>query len=527
MISLLQSESERQSGFSVAQAIWDTLSNRTRPDLTPAFIADMVHLIRGLDGHSKFTFIESSIFDPTLNGRAAALARSDSLDRIARYIEEKMQRFPSNLTSSRKSDRLERRTDILRTLNGTPDNWNDWHWQTANVIQNPDKLSSLILLTASEREILSRARRHRLPFGITPYYLSLMDSQPSENDRALRAQVIPPPDYVDHMSTLRGREREKSDFMRETDTSPVDLVTRRYPGIAILKPFNTCPQICVYCQRNWEIEDAMTPDALASPAKITEAVKWLSQHRGIHEVLITGGDPLVMEDETIKSILNQLAEIPWIDLIRIGTRTPVTLPMRITPEFASLLGKFRIPGRREIALVTHVEHPSEITQDIVDAVNNLRMQGIAVYNQLVYTFFVSRRFEGAALRKLLRRVGIDPYYTFIPKGKEETAAYRVPIARVLQEQKEEMRLLPGLRRTDEPVYNVPGMGKNYLRARQHRDWIGLLPDGARTYAFHPWEKNIIQCESYITTDIPILDYLCRMIAIGEQPADYESIWYYF
>ena len=131
------------------------------------------------------------------------------------------------------------------------------------------------------------------------------------------------------------------------------------------------------------------------------------------------------------------------------------------------------------------------------------------------------------LRGLLKRIGIEPYYTFNTKGKEETANYRVPIARLMQEQKEEARLLPGLTRTDEPVYNVPALGKNYLRAMQHREVISLLPDGSRVYEFHPWEKNIREQKSYVGVDVPILDYLQRLADIGEDISKYETIWYYF
>ncbi|MBW1872827.1 MAG: KamA family radical SAM protein, partial [Deltaproteobacteria bacterium] len=145
----------------------------------------------------------------------------------------------------------------------------------------------------------------------------------------------------------------------------------------------------------------------------------------------------------------------------------------------------------------------------------------------VYTFFTSRRFEAARLRMLLRRIGIDPYYTFVTKGKEETGDYRMPVARLLQEQKEEARLLPGIRRTDEVVYNVPRLGKNHIRAYQHRNLLSIEPNGVRVYEFHPWEKNIIQRDNYIGGDVQILDYLNRLAAIGEDPYDYRSIWYYY
>ena len=98
----------------------------------------------------------------------------------------------------------------------------------------------------------------------------------------------------------------------------------------------------------------------------------------------------------------------------------------------------------------------------------------------------------------------------------------------MQEQKEEARLLPGLARTDEAVYNVPGLGKNYLKARQHRDLISILPDGARLYEFHPWEQNISTINTTFTNqDVPILDYLQRLEYFGEDISDYSTIWYYF
>jgi lysine 2,3-aminomutase len=395
------------------------------------------------------------------------------------------------------------------------------------VATSADALAALAPLRPAEAEAIRQARNLRIPFGVTPYYASLLDADPgSTADRALRAQVIPPLRYVEQMGAAGAERSCAFDFMLEGDTSPVDLVTRRYPAIAILKPFNTCPQICVYCQRNWEIEEAMAPGALAPQRKIEAACRYLAAHPAIREVLITGGDPLALPDAQLLPILNRVAAIKSVDVIRIGTRTPVTLPMRITPELARELGRLRIPGRREVCVVTHVQHPYEVTPELVSAVDRLRCRGISVFNQLVYTFFVSRRFEAAKLRLLLRRAGIDPYYTFIPKGKEETADYRVPLARLLQEQTEEARLLPGSRRTDEAVYNVPGMGKNYLRAFQHRDLLAILPDGSRMYEFHPWEKVMSAKPHHLGTDIPILDYLLRLEAIGESFRDYNSIWHY-
>jgi lysine 2,3-aminomutase len=177
--------------------------------------------------------------------------------------------------------------------------------------------------------------------------------------------------------------------------------------------------------------------------------------------------------------------------------------------------------------VTHFEHCYEVTPQAMEAVQKFRRRGMSVYNQAVFTVENSRRFELAALRRVLRLIGVDPYYTFNTKGKEETRNYRVPLARLQQEVKEEARLYPGLLRTDEPVYNVPRLGKNYLRAEQHHTLLTIMPDGSRVYEFHPWEKKLAMVDTYVDRDVPIYDYLQELRRRGEDPEDYRTIYYYF
>jgi len=528
MRGLLKERSDTLSGFSVAQALWDIARGRPRPDLGPGFFAEMIHLVRGVEGRAPYRTPGDIEIGPKLSGRAAARTRSRQLDRLWERVEAAMARYPDGLSGEARARRAARRRRVLKARGGRPADWADWKWHVRHVIRDPELLAAAAPLDGEEFDRVRRARDGKVPFGVTPHYASLIDEDPKAGrDRAIRAQVLPTEEFVREMTAHHGERERAFDFMLERETSPVDLVTRRYPAIVILKPFNTCPQICVYCQRNWEIDEAMAPHALAPAEKIEAACGWIERHPAVREVLVTGGDPLVLSDAKLKELLGRLARIKRVDMIRIGSRTPVTVPMRITERLADLLGSFRRPGRREVCLVTHVEHPYEITPETVVAVDRLRRRGIGVYNQQVYTFYVSRRFETARLRMLLRRIGIDPYYTFMPKGKEETRSYRVPLARLLQEQEEEARLLPGLRRTDEAVYNVPGLGKNYLRAIQHRDLVSVLPDGSRVYDFHPWEKKIARRGSYVGTDVPILEYLSRLAWIGEDPAEYESIWYYF
>ncbi len=527
--SILAMRSDHLAGFSVATAVRDIARNRPRPDLKPAFYADLLHLLLGVQGRGPGQSPADRVLVPSsLKGRDAAIERSRQLEALGKGMAQQIERYATGLDPETIERREGRRHRVLEALGGSESDWEDWRWHIRHVIRDPDLLAKMISLSERDYDAILEARARKVPFGLTPHHASLLDDEPSSRDRSVRFQVIPPRDYVEGLSRLRHDDPAMLDFMREEDTSPVDLITRRYPGICILKPVTTCPQVCVYCQRNWEIEDAMDPAGIISAPLVEAALDWIDAHPAISEVLMTGGDPFILSNKRLQAMLDRLAAMPHVERIRIGTRTPVTLPMRITENLADLLAMYHDPGRREVAIVTHCQHAYEVTPRTIEAVSRLRRRQISVYNQQVYTFFNSRRFETCALRRAMRQAGIDPYYTFNMKGKDEMKAYRVPIARLLQEQKEEARLMPGMARTDEAVFNVPGQGKNYLRARQHRNLLSILPNGARVYEFHPWEKNITTAiEPYVGPDLPILDYLDRLESIGEDPDDYDTIWYYF
>lgn len=527
---LMTRRAEAKARFSFTGAIYDLAHGKNRPDLTPAFFAEVTYLFLGLEGRGPGTkLVDCHITPIEKKGRFAAIERSFQLDNLSADVNSKSKAYISGLDENVIERRETVKQRILKILGGSESDWIDWRWQVSNILRDVKTLSSMVNLSDEEAECIKTVRKAKIPFGITPYYVSLMDENFSKNglDRAIRAQVIPPLSYLENIQK-QCTDPLDMDFMLETDTSPIDLITRRYPAICIIKPFNTCPQICVYCQRNWEIKDAMQDDALASPKVIDDALSWIQRHSSIHEILITGGDPLAMTDREIEYLISRLSKMTHIERIRIGTRVIVTLPMRVTDKLVEILAKFSIAGKRQIAVMTHIQHPYEITPNVVECVDKLRRNGISVYNQLVYTSFISRKFEAASLRRLLTLIGIDPYYTFCVKGKPETAEYRVPISRILQEQNEEARLLPGLSRTDEAVFNIPGLGKNYLRRQQDRDLISILPDGRRLYEFHPWEKYISGVnKTYIFEDVPILDYLQHLAKSGEDVQDYRTIWYYF
>ncbi|MCP4604090.1 MAG: KamA family radical SAM protein [Proteobacteria bacterium] len=534
--SLIGPINEYRTETSALDCLWK-LARERKDELTHevsvGFIMEFIRLFQGIAGNSNLYRENEGVRRGIpeflkMKGRQAAEKRTETLDEIAAALNKHFMKYPSGLRDEVVEWRKANRRRILNHFGASEEDWKNWEWQVEHVIKDPSVLFDLIELTKEQQDAVNEAARSGIPFGVTPYYLSLMDRTLSIGyDHAVRAQVIPPPDYVKRMAVHKSDRSMMFDFMGEHDTSPVDLVTRRYPMIAIMKPFNTCSQICVYCQRNWEIEECLAPDAMAAEETIDEAMKWLDKHRGVGDVLITGGDPAVMPDEAIEHLLAALAKKSHVYRIRIGTRTPVVLPSRWTKSLTDILQRYHEPGRREIAVVTHFVHPYEVTPEAMEAVQRIAKCGIRVYNQEVFTVENSRRFESAKLRKVLKSIGIDPYYTFNMKGKEETRRYMVPIARILQERKEEARLLPGLDRTDEPVFNVPKLGKNHLRAMQDHRLVMIRPDGARVYEFHPWEKNIAPVPPYNYIDVPIYDYLEELAARGENIREYRTIWYYY
>jgi lysine 2,3-aminomutase len=527
---IVSDRSEKLAGYSLIGYLVTLLTDSgndvfERP--TAGFFAELEHLVKGIMGKTGIYDDKAPAFSKH-KGRKAARMRSADLSRMARTSQKFMNAYTSGLENDAVRRRSRNKARIINFFGITDLEWEKWKWHLKNSIRDADTLKKLVKLTDEEYEAVRRARELKIPFAVTPYYLSLMDfDSDGHRDRAIRAQVIPSLHYVNKLAEYKHNQEHSMDFMLEYNTSPIEGITRRYPHIVILKPVLTCPQICVYCQRNWEIEDVDSASAALPKSKLEAALDWIKNTPEINEVLITGGDPLLLSDQTLESTVSKIAANPTVLRIRIGTRTPVTMPQRITESLVRGLARFHIPGKREVVIITHFEHPYEITPQSMAAVQKFRRNGMEVYNQLVYTYYNSSKFEASFLRQQLRLIGVTPYYTFNTKGKEETREFRVPIARLMQEQKEEARLMPGTVRTDEIVFNVPGLGKNYLKASQHHDIISITPDGRRVYEFHPWEKKLALANTYVYKDVSIYDYLKRLKSDGQDISAYRTIWYYY
>ena len=525
--NLIRSENEQLAHGSSLSLLWKIAHHRPRAisGVGEGFLCEMVFLSLGIDGKFAFYRQHASLEAEPEAEETPGVLRSRLLDRYADHIRDYISRYRSGLDGDIVRMHGRQRRKMMKHFGVSEAEWNDYRWQLKHIITRKEEIEKFIELTGTEREGLDLARRHNVPVQITPYYLSLFNPEAGTSiDRAVRAQVLPSPQYV--MSVAEALASGKTlDFMGEASTSPIHGITRRYVQILILKPFGSCPQICVYCQRNWELKEL--DNYRINRAELQKAIEWIRDNSSIEEVLITGGDPLTLPDDTLRWVLDSVAGIQHVQRIRIGTRTPITMPGRITGELVAMLKSYQELGRREVCVITHFETGLEMTPETLEAVRKLRRAGISVYNQLVFTYYNSRKFETFHLRKLLKRCGVDPYYTFNTKGKEETRDYRVPIARLLQEWTEEARLAPGLTRTDTPVFNVPTLGKSYLQCWQDHEIVQILPDGSRVYRFYPWESMLKLASPYLFTDTPIYEYLKRLQDDGDDVNDYYTIWYYF
>lgn len=524
MKNIIRSENEQNTGLSALKILRKLAADDPDESIFPSegFVMEFIYLFRGINAQSNIT---QEILTIPEDPEKVASMRSRRLNAYAKKMETSINLIPKGTDPQLEKEFQIMKERILKYFKASEHDWYDYHWQMKHIISDLKTVKALVKLSPEEEEGLRSAEERNIPFQITPYYFAMFSPEgPSEIDRAVRAQVIPSRNYCERVADNKMLQVDM-DFMGEKSTSPIPGITRRYPQILILKPIDTCPQICVYCQRNWEIKSV--EDSGVSSNLIYQAINWIRDNKHITEVLVTGGDPLMLPNGYLKKILSKLAEIDHVERIRIGTRIPVTLPYRITPELIALLKEHHEFGKREVCVVTHVEHPTEITADFIQSIRMIREAGMSVYNQQVFTYFNSRKYETSALRRVLKVSGVDPYYSFNTKGKAETEDFRVPIARIQQERKEEARFLPGMVRTDEPVFNVPKLGKSHLRAWQDHEVTMITPAGERIYRFYPWESRVTFVDDYLYTDTSIYDYLKRLQKDGEDPERYGTIWYYF
>lgn len=290
----------------------------------------------------------------------------------------------------------------------------DWRWQARNAVTSVAELAARLRLSEAERAGAERAERAGMPIGITPYYLSLCD--PSDPRCPVRMQCVP---RVEEGDVAPG---DLSDPLGEVAHEVAPNLVSRYPDRALLLVTDRCAVYCRFCTRSRVVGSGHGAAGLEA---IGPALAWLRAHPEVRDVIVSGGDPLAMSTERIVRVLRALRAIPHIETIRIGTRVPVTLPMRVTRELAAALRPFH-----PLWVMTHFNHPKELTPESRRALTRLADAGFPVMNQTVLLAGINDDPEVlAALFRGLVRERARPYYLLQMDPVVGTAHLRTPLAR--------------------------------------------------------------------------------------------------
>ncbi len=274
--------------------------------------------------------------------------------------------------------------------------WNDWKWQFANRITTAEQLKSVLPLTPQEqRDIETCLGAFRM--AITPYYASLID--PNDPHDPIRMQAVP------SILETHADENDMADPLGEMDDSPVPHLVHRYPDRVLLLVTLQCSMYCRHCTRRRAVGEE---DRAITEAALQKAVAYIRDHKEIRDVLISGGDPLTMGTAKLERIISSIRAIEHVEIIRIGTRVPVVMPMRITRELTDMLRRYH-----PIWINTHFNHPNELTPEAARACAAIVDAGIPLGNQTVLLRGVND--DAETMKRLLLglvKMRVRPYYLY-------------------------------------------------------------------------------------------------------------------
>ncbi len=310
----------------------------------------------------------------------------------------------------------------MKTRNGLfanvpEEKWNDWRWQVANRATTLEDLEEAgIRLTEEEKEGI-QATLGKLRMAVTPYYLSLIDLDDPYDP--IRKQAIPT------ANELIFAPYEDADPLHEDVDSPCPGLTHRYPDRVLLLITDQCSMYCRHCTRR---RFAGQCDAEVPMAQIEKCIDYVRHHPEVRDVLLSGGDCLMVSDEDLEYIIAQLRAIPHVEIVRLGSRTPVVCPQRITPELCAMLAKYH-----PIWLNTHFNHPNELTDEAAAACARLANAGIPLGNQSVLLAGVNDCVH--VMKKLVNglvKIRVRPYYIYCCDPSLGLGHFRTPVSKGIE-----------------------------------------------------------------------------------------------
>lgn len=581
--------------------LWQFLTGRLENSEMPSdLFVDLFHLFRLLDGAeiplpSPQRVRSRTERWPSGLDEAVRAIRADNRERMLHLLVQKIENRKSKTPSRYRFAEGMTYDEKYRQVAAW---WDDFRFQLAMAVKSPSELNRFLAgsLSSETMYLLSKARKKGMPFFATPYYLSLLDvTGDGYDDAAIRSYILYSPQLVETYGRIRAWEREDVVEAGKPNAAGWLLpdghnIHRRYPEVAILIPDTmgrACGGLCASCQRMYDFQserlnfefEALRPKE-SWDHKLRRLMNYFEEDTQLRDILITGGDALMSQNKTLRNMLEAVYRMACrkrranagrpdgekyaeLQRVRLGSRLPAYLPMRVNDELVEILREFRekasAVGVKQFIVQTHFQTPLEVTPEAEEAIRKILSAGWLITNQLVYTVAASRRGHTARLRQVLNSLGVVCYYTFSVKGFEENRAVFTPNSRSMQEQVEEKvygRLTAGqaseldalladgrdtaakLRRfmrkyrlpflaTDRSVLNLPAIGKSMTFRL-----VGLTPEGRRILCFdHDRTRRhspIIDRmgEIFIVESKSVAAYLRQIGKMGEDPEDYASIWAY-
>lgn len=569
----------------------------------PGFFEDMIRLFRQLTGKTKLEIPDTKKVEEWMERYPSGLdpriieLRNENKDRILSIIIKKID------TGEKKDPRYKFSPGMTaqEKLQLAYEWWNESLFHLRFAIRTPELLNEMLgnSLDPDTMKILKDAEAAGIPFFVNPYYLSLLHVRvpyfATGADLGIRDYVIYSSKLVEEFGHIVAWEKEDLVEPGKPNAAGWLLpshhnVHRRYPEVAILIPDTVgraCGGLCASCQRMYDFQRGNLNFNLKKlkpgekwPDKLTRLLGYFEKDSQLRDILVTGGDALMSSDKSLQKIFDGIYEMAVrkkkmnekrpdnekhaeILRVRLGTRLPIYLPQRITPELSKILTEFKSKaseiGIKQFIIQTHFESPMELTPEARQGIQRLISAGWTVTNQHVLTTASSRRGHTAKLRQALNDVGVLPYYTFTVKGYMENSHNFATNARAVQEQMEEKRIgqispeyydnirnfpleaemmtenIEALRRfaklpflaTDRNVLNLPGVGKSLTYrvigiTRYGRRILEFDHDNTREHSpiIHKMGKVIIIESKSIS------EYLKQLDEMGEDITEYEGIYGY-
>ncbi len=367
---------------------------------------------------------------------------------------------------------LENQKRIKEYFKASDQDWDNWRWQLKNRITTTSVLKELLPLDKEEIEDIDQTGSH-YRWAVSPYYLSLID--PDDPNDPVKRQCIPTiAEHLDHGG--------HDDPMGEEYTSPTKAITRRYADRLIIKVTNQCAMYCRHCQRRRSIGEK----DLATPREdLEEALEYVRKNEEVRDILLTGGDGFMQDNQTIAWLLAELDQIPHVEIKRFGSRTLVTMPQRIDDELCKIFSE-HLP----LYVNTHYNHPLEVTPRAREACFKLARSGVSLGNQTVLLNGVNN--DPFVIRKLnqdLLQAMVRPYYIFHAKAVSGTSHFRTRVEEGIEIMEKLRGYTSGLA-VPTFVVNAPlGQGKTPMLPEY------LVSSGKGYIMIRTWENKIVRYEN--------------------------------